>query len=188
MKVTIEKPEIITLLFKQEKDDKDYGSCLWAWFYIDTKNYTLSIESDCGNYVYGWVPTPNSESFLHLLARLNEDYLLSKISDPTVIDRKATAAEILEMVKEIADAKCIELDEWEQEQISDACYRQNNERDLVDAVLDAVISTEVRKALELDIYNLYASVTKTYPANAKRISKIFHKHIRPVIRSMEIRE
>ena len=88
MKVTIEKPEIITLLFKQEKSDEDYGSCLWARFYIDIKNYTLSIESDCGNYVYGWVPTPNSESFLHLLSRLNEDYLLSKISDATVIDGK----------------------------------------------------------------------------------------------------
>ena len=90
------------------------------------------------------------------------------------------------MVKEIADAECTELNEWEREQISDACYHQNNERDLVDAVLDAVISTEIKNILELDTYNLYASVTKTYPANAKRISKIFHKHIRPVIRSMEV--
>lgn len=67
MTVTIEKPEIITLLYHQEKADEDYGSCLWARFYLDTKNYTMSIESDCGKYSYGWYPTPDSESFLHLL-------------------------------------------------------------------------------------------------------------------------
>ena len=62
-KVVVEKPQIISLLYKQEDTDKDYGSCLWARFYLDLKNYTMSIESDCGNYTYGWTPTPESESF-----------------------------------------------------------------------------------------------------------------------------
>lgn len=188
MTVTIEKPEVITLFFKQEKGDEDYGSCLWARFYIDTKNYTLSIESDCGNYVYGWTPTPNSESFLHLLGRMDAEYLRYKISDTTVIDGDATATKMLELIKEIADMECVKLDEWDLQQISDACHHNNDERDLVDAVLDAVIPTAVRKALERDTYNLYSAVTKDYPANAKKISEVFQNCIRPYIKSMEERE
>jgi len=185
MKVTVEKPEVITLLFKQEKSDPDYGSCLWARFYIDTKNYTLSIESDCGNYVYGWTPTPNSESFLHLLARMDMDYLLRKISSESVIDGKATAAEILELVKETAVTELVALDEWDLQQISDACYHHNDERDLVDAVLDAVIPTAVRKALERDSYNLYGAVVKDFPAGAKKIAEVFRNCIRPTIKKLE---
>ena len=46
--VAIENPEIMTVSFRQTRNDKDYGSCLWAGFNFDTKNYHLSIESDCG--------------------------------------------------------------------------------------------------------------------------------------------
>ena len=186
MTITIEKPEVITLLYKQEKGDEDYGSCLWARFYLDTKNYTLSIESDCGNYLYGWTPTPDSESFLHLLARMDSDYLLYKISNESVIDSDATAAGMLELIKEVADTECVELDEWDLQQIEDACYHHGDERDLVDAVLDAVIPTEVRKALDRDTYSLYSSVRKDYPAGAKKIAEIFKNCIRPVIKQIEV--
>ena len=185
MTVTIEKPEVITLLYKQEKGDEDYGSCLWARFYIDTKNYTLSIESDCGNYVYGWTPTPERESFLHLLSRMDTEYLLYKISDRTVIDADATAAEMLELIKEVADSECVELEDWDLQQIKDACYHHNYECDLVDAVMDAVIPTVVRKAVEQDTYALYSSVQKDFPACAKKIAEVFKNCIRPFIKSME---
>lgn len=188
MKVTVEKPQVITLLYRQEKGDPDYGSCLWARFYIDTKNYTLSIESDCGNYVYGWTPTPDSESFLHLLARIDAEYLRYKISDTTVIVGDATAANMLELIKDIADAECVELDEWDLQQISDACHHHNDERDLVDAVLEAVISTEVRKALERDTYSLYSSIEKDYPANAKKISEVFQNCIRPTLKALDAKQ
>lgn len=185
MTVTIEKPEVITLLYKQEKGDEDYGSCLWARFYLDTKNYTMSIESDCGNYLYGWAPTPNSESFLQLLARMDAEYLLGKISQTTVIDGTATAEEMLKLIKEVAYVKCIELDEFDLQQITDACYHHRDERDLVDAVLDAVIPTEVRNALEIDTYCMYSAVEKDYPAGAKKITEVFKNCIRPFIKSME---
>ena len=86
--VLIEKPEIITISYRQERGDSDYGSCLWARFNFDTKNYHLSIESDCGSYANGWVPTPKSESFMHLCARFDKEYLLDKIDNRTIFQTR----------------------------------------------------------------------------------------------------
>lgn len=184
MKVTVEKPKIITLLYKQEKTDEDYGSCLWARFYLDLENYTMSIESDCGNYTHGWVPTPKTESFLQLLARMGADYLLGKISRETVIDRDATAANFKDFIQECAEGELIELSEDELEGIHDACYHHDNVRDLVDNVLDEVISSELRKALEYDSYFLWSHVTMDYPAGAKKIVEVFQNCIRPKIKEL----
>ena len=74
-------PNIRQFYLTQEKSDKDYGSCLWAKITFDLTEYTMLAESDCGNYTYGWVPTPQIESFLHLMCRVDEDYLLGKISN-----------------------------------------------------------------------------------------------------------
>lgn len=186
MKVTVEKPEVITLLYKQEKTDHDYGTCLWARFYLDLKNYTLAVESDCGNFTYGWVPTPNSETFLQLLARMGEDYLLSKISNKSVIDGDATAEEMQELVKEFSECEHIYLSNWDMEQIADACYHHSDERDLVEAELDTVVSFDLRKALESDTYYLYSAVAKDYPAGAKKIVEVFANYIKPVLKTLEV--
>ena len=121
MKVTVEKPQIITLLYRQEKSDSDYGSCLWARFYLDTQNYTMSIESDCGNYSYGWCPTPKSESFLHLLCRIHSEYLLDKIAQRTVVNGEATWEEVKGLLEEVAEHEDIELDDVLWEELNGAC-------------------------------------------------------------------
>ena len=54
MNIAVEKPEIITISYRQERGDKDYGSCLWARFNFDLKHYSMTIESDCGNYCARW--------------------------------------------------------------------------------------------------------------------------------------
>ena len=184
MNVAIEKPEILSLLYTQEKADPDYGSCLWARFYLDLNNYTMAIESDCGNYTYGWVRTPKSESFLQLLARMDPDYLLDKISRQTVIDGDATAAEFKEFIQECAEGECIELSESEWERIHDACYHHDTVRDVVEAVLDEITSTELRKALEYDSYYLWSNVVMDYPAGAKKIAEVFGNCIKPKIKEI----
>ena len=93
-KVDIISPRILTIEFRQEKTDADYGSCLWARFLFDLDNYDLHITSDCGEYAHGWIPTPERESFLKLMSRVNGDYLLGKISDDTVVDGDATFANV----------------------------------------------------------------------------------------------
>ena len=184
MNVAIERPEIISLLYRQEKSDPDYGSCLWARFYLDLNNYTMSIESDCGNYTNGWVPTPKSESFLELLSRMNPDYLLGKISRESVIDGDSTAEAITELLKERAEDECIELEEWDLEQIHDACYHHETIQDVVAAVKDAIISSDLLRAVEQDDYDLYSAVVKDYPAGAKKITEVFANCIRPKIKEI----
>lgn len=184
MNVAIEKPEIISLLYTQEKSDPDYGSCLWARFYLDLNNYTMSIESDCGNYTHGWTPTPKTESFLKLLARMDPDYLLGKISRETVIDGDATAANFKEFIQECAECEGIELSENEWERIHDACYHHDTVRDVVEEVLDEVISTELRKSLEYDSYYLWSNVVMDYPNDAKKIAEIFGNCIKPKIKEI----
>lgn len=186
MMVAIEQPQILSLLYRQEKGDPDYGSCMWARFYLDLNNYTMAIESDCGNYTYGWVPTPKSESFLQLLARMDGDYLLGKISSQTIIDGDETAKNVVDMVKEIAEGVLEELDESDCNGIKDACYHHNDERDLVDGVIDAAsaLTTPVYKALERDTYELYGCVVKDYPANAKKIAEVFVSCIKPKIKEI----
>lgn len=184
MKVTIETPEVLVLKYQQEKTDEDYGSCLWARFYLDLQNYTMSIESDCGNYVHGWTPTPEHESFLKLLARMDGDYLLYKISNQTVIDGDETCKAVMEMVKDIAESELVELDDFDLDEIKDACYHHNDERELVEAVLDASLPISVYTALERNTYELCGCVVKDYPTNAKKIVSVFVSCIRPKIKEI----
>ena len=69
--VTKRVPQLVSFSFHQEKDDADYGSCLWAIFNFDLERYELTITSDCGSYAYGWVPTPRSEASCTLWHDLN---------------------------------------------------------------------------------------------------------------------
>lgn len=185
MTVTVEKPEIVTLLYKQEKTDEDYGSCLWARFYFDLKNYTLQIESDCGNYIHGWTPTPKSESFLELCARFDYEYLLYKISNPTIIDGKETWKQVKEFVTDMIEYEILEddLDKFDWEQLEVACYHHNDERDCFDAICSALDDTELRGKYETEC--IWSSIVKTYPANAKKIVSVFVNCIQPFIKTME---
>lgn len=180
MKVSIEQPRVVQLMYQQEKGDPDYGSCMWARFYLDLKNYTLSIESDCGNYVYGWTPTPNSESFLQLLARMDKDYLLGKISSESVVDGDATWEAIEAMIVDAAYWEGEELDLSIWNDIKAACYERNDDREIVDALKNALLPTDLFK--KLDYEQTYGNIVHDYPANAKKIVEVFDTCIRPNIK------
>lgn len=59
-----------------------------AVFLLDTKNFTLSIESDWGEYCYRWVV--DREPFKNLMLRVGGTYLCQKLADRTEIDWKKT--------------------------------------------------------------------------------------------------
>lgn len=88
------KPNILCLEYRQERDDEDFGTCMWARFYFNLDRYELTITSDFwnyGNYVYKWYETPNSESFLQLMARIEKGDLIYKLyGDPDVFDYEET--------------------------------------------------------------------------------------------------
>lgn len=186
MKVSIEQPRVVQLMYQQEKGDPDYGSCMWARFYLDLKNYTISIESDCGNYVYGWVPTPKSESFLQLLARMDKDYLLDKISSESVVDGDATWEAIEAVMVDAAYYEGEELDFSTWEAIKAACRERNDDREIVDALKDALLPTDLFE--KLDYEQTYGSIVHDYPASAKKIVEVFDTCIRPNIKILAAQE
>ena len=185
MTITVEKPEIITLLYRQEKTDTDYGSCLWARFQFDLKNYTLHIEGDCGNYTHGWFPTPDHETFLHLCSRFDSEYLLYKLSGRSVIDSEATWKAVKELVEEtIEDSLFDNLDEYDWQQLESACYHCRDQRDVMDGIFDALKYTELSGKIETE--DLWGAIEMDYPATAKKIVSVFINCIQPFIKTMEV--
>lgn len=171
------KPAIIGLEFRQEKDDTDYGSCMWARFFIDTENYDLQIMSDCGNYAYGWYPTPDAESFMKLLSRINGSYLLDKISNRTVIDEETTFSEL----KKLYLTSQMNEDDYEEflDDLRDACCAETN-CELAEAVGRCLFRWDI----DYDEYDIYYCINRDYPAAAKKIAEVFRNYIQPKIKEL----
>lgn len=180
-RIEVLKPEIVMVSFLQEREDKDYGSCLWARFKFDLKNYSLTIESDCGSYSHGWVPTPDSESFLHLCARFNWEYLLDKISSQTVIDGEATFQKVKELMEQLDDDVFASIDETEMEGIERSCFGHYEETAAYMAICSAL---EYAGFSEYDAYEAACCIEKDYPVGAKTIAQVYRDYIQPVIRRL----
>ena len=179
MTVTIEKPKIINLLFRQEKSDPDYGSCVWARFYLNTDSYTMLIESDCGNYSYGWCPTPNTESFLHLLCRLDYGYLRDKLAERTVVNGKETWRALRSMI----ECEGEDLDDYVWKKLEAACYHKHNADEVYYSVAETLEDTPLKDAIEA--YSIYQCVEMDYHASVKKIVSVFLSAIVPVLRELE---
>lgn len=178
-KVTTREPSLVSFCFQQESGDPDYGSCLWAIFNFDLERYEMTITSDCGSYAYGWVPTPHSESFMHLMARLDSGYLLDKLASPCVINVEAT----FEAVKQLMDDYGVDplaLDMWDDpifdmERIKDCCD-QNTEQEAYNALQRIFRGTPME---DCDGYDLACCIEKDFTANAKKIVQVFMNYIQP---------
>ena len=173
------QPTIRQFEYRQEKGDKDYGSCLWAIFNLDTKNYTLSIESDCGNYSYGWVPTPNSESFVKLMSRVEEDYLLSKIAERTEFDYEASKAATIRNIEMIFEDEPEELEAIKTYIDFKGCtYEMKHSAHVFYQELEEILS-------EYDAADVHEYIVceMDYTAQAKRIANIFCTVLQPILKA-----
>lgn len=172
-KVKIVKPQTITIHLEPDQTDKEYGRCMWADFILDTDNYRLDIHSDCGDYSYNWMPTPDSESFLHLMHRIEKEYLLGKISDRTAIDEKQTLLNLKRLFKSIEDQ--IDFEEIE------AIVNQSTfSADIADNIRSYLTSADINTTIEW--FDVYDAVEKDYPIKAKIIASIFAKYIQPFLK------
>lgn len=178
--VKVVQPRSVVISYRQEKTDADYGHCLWARFYFDLDNYTLSIESDCGVYGYGWVPTHKSESFLHLMARCEGGYILDKIASRSVIDEKATYDKVVEALCDSGITK-ESLPDFIWKEIK-SCCSYDAPSEIVRSIYDALDDT-IAESPE-DEYDFWDCIEKDYPAGARKITEVFETHIRPVLREL----
>lgn len=173
MKVTEIKPNMLILEYRQDKEDKDYGSCLWARFNFNLDRYELTITSDCGNYGYKWVETPKSESFLELMARCNKDYILDKLyGHADKFNYDDTKAKFYEYFGE-----------------------EQEDREKLDEIFDEMelygkpdTSAEFLRVFEDnndgDFYDVWEYCEFDYPSNALKIVSVFDECIRPKIIEM----
>ena len=166
-------PRILTLEYRQEKGDKDYGSCLWARFMFNLDRYELSITSDCGNYGYKWVETPESESFLELMARCDKGYILGKLyGEPDIFSYDKTKESAYEMYAYDGEDKQ-KMDEiFENIEIE---YEPTEATDFLRAF------DEYNDGYFMDTFELPKYV---YPSDALKIVDIFDTAIRPYIKKI----
>jgi len=82
MKVTVIRPNVTEYRIHTEPGDAIHTRCMWANIQINHDTYTISAQTDCGDYSYRW-PATKDESFRDLLLRAlrDEEYLLSKFSE-----------------------------------------------------------------------------------------------------------
>ena len=186
MKIEALKPNIVRIAIHQEKDDPHYGSCLWGYYDFDIDRYMLNIQSDCGEAAYRWCETPDSESFLHLMARIDDDYLMNKLFKAEEVDVSATVAEVREHLGV--------GDDWQDDSLTDE-EREEREEALeeLEGLLEDVSGSygAVQKALEdwnydhdFDIDCIYEDVATDYTAWQKRIVEIFRDYVQPKIRKI----
>jgi len=187
-KVTNRTTNIVSLHFQQERGDPDYGSCLWAVFNFDLDRYELSITSDCGSYAYGWVPTPNSESFMHLMARVDGGYLLDKLSKRNFINEADTFKEVKQLIddyginpsepNEYGDPT-IDLDEVRE------CCEEATDKGIILALQDLFRDTPMADCDESD---LWGCICMDFSASAKKITQVFIDYIKPICKEISDKE
>ena len=180
--VKFELPEITTISFRQEKGDKDYGSCLWARFNFDTTHYSLAIESDCGNYCYGWYPTPDRETFLHLCSRFDWLYFIDKMSEKSVIDEKATFNVLKDCLEDYDEEAYANLTKTDLQLIKESCSSYGDGYAVVAEIQSNLDDTGF--CGRLTDYDLACCIVKDYPNNAKKIADIFRDYIQPELRKL----
>ena len=174
--VEVIHPNTLILQYTQDKDDPTYGSCLWARFVFNLDRYEMTITSDCGNYGYKWFETPNSESFLHLMARCEAGYILNKIyGHANIFDYDETKKNLYQLYSYDQD----DLDELNR--IFDEI--ENDGWGMIPETAESFVNifTEHNNDHFIDIWDFPQFI---YPANALKICEIFEKHIVPAIKEI----
>lgn len=160
MKITLKQPNITQCNIRFERGDELYHACMWATINLDHDTFTLTATSDCGDYSYTWCVTED-ETFVHLMARINGDYLLSKIaSEDTFYFAES-------MMKTIAEAK-------------QDCPENVEE---LEGLYDCGEEMFLREVGEITGWEYeYIPVVKEYPRRAETFVKIFTEYVQPLLR------
>ena len=180
-KVEIKMPNTITIEYHQEKGDKYYGSCLWARFVLDLDNYDMHITSDCGSYGNCWVPTPDTESLLRLLSRMDTEYLLRKIADRNTVDTDKTYSNVKEYLEYLANKENLDDIGIDMESLYTACT-YDDPKEIVDAIYSEISGSVVYDMA--DNFEIFECIYMDYSVNQKKIGEVFEGCIKPKIKEM----
>ena len=178
--VEIIHPRMIILQYTQDTTDPDYGSCLWARFTFNLDRYEMTITSDCGNYGYKWTETPDSESFLNLMARCEAGYILNKIyGNANIFDYDKTKLNLYRLNGSDPEGRN------ELNRIFDEIENDGWSRIPESTEEFVTIFTEHNQDYFNDIWEFPQF---TYPSNVLKICDTFEKHIVPAIKEILTKE
>ena len=166
MKVEKIEPKVITYKLTPSKDDEEYMECMWARFIFDCDNGRLNINSDAGDYSYGWGYNEHEE-FMSLMARINKEYLINKIADRTVFDLEASKKKTIENITEYEDLGC---------QLQDIIEEIND----IDIHSADGFFFKVDSIVSIDYESI--SIVKRFPHGAEVVCELFAKYIQPQIK------
>lgn len=172
MRVEIERPNTIMFKVYPDKTDERYTKCLWARFTFDLANWSMTAQSDCGDYSYSWCVEKGGRTFLQLMTVIEKDYLLGKISSRSRFDVESTKQTVIEWVREDEDLSpeeqnriISEINEIEKYADGQEFLRELEDIDGMDNFCD-----------------LWECLDYDYPASAKTFVEIFKEIVQPEIR------
>lgn len=150
-------------------DEKKHGPCE---FIIDPEAYSLTIRGEYGEYETCWCPTPEKESFLHFLGRLNEESFLRKLFEQCVFDLDASLQNLKEQLTDVAVFSS-SMDETFAAEVA----LTKVEKAMKDGAAIESETDFVRFVNELGDFGLFAAgmVEKRYSQRARVITRLFMK-------------
>lgn len=152
-------------------DQADQWRCCWAIVNVDSATGTLTANTDCGDYSYRWGYNEH-EDFKHLLMRIDDSYLLNKISDRSEFDAKETIKKIKKTILQWRHCGDLEKDDaremWDKIcEADDECYQGNE--------FEGFVYREMGE----DYYDL---IEKDYPTGAKTFVEVVFKCLKGILR------
>lgn len=167
-------PKVCTYSLETDRNDPEYYTCLWARFSFDRDNGSLSIMSDAGDFSYQWGYNDH-EDFMHLMSRINKDYLLNKIASRSVFLLEQSKKDLIKHIEDIG---------WED-------YGINSEEEwdeIKNEILELSCESETEFCQEIDrivpdIEWIDIDTATDYPVSAKTIVDLFEKYVQPQIKS-----
>ena len=173
MEITKIEPRTYTYRLVPNKNDEEYTSCMWARFVFDCDNGRLNINSDAGDFSYGWGFNEH-EDFMHLMSRVDKYYLLNKLSSRSVFlleeSKKATIETIEDNGFENYDIKSEE--DWE-EYKQDILDIDTRSEEIFFRTVDDIVP-------DIDWESII--IKKDYPYGAKVVVDLFEKYLQPKIK------
>lgn len=166
MSITMEERVIKVIDYRQEPGDHDYGTCLWATFAIDAGRRSLDIQSDGGNMQYTWgnIGDASPEGFFRFLAKLDRDYLLTKMSEQKCFNFDATIERL-------------------------CAYHQGNDHPVMARRVSGMHTCFYVHEFASEYMALYGShsddlecLVMDYPRGHQAVADIFCKHVQPLLR------
>lgn len=175
MKIEKIKPRFITYKMNVDKDDEEYTSCMWARFILDYDTWRLTINSDAGDYTYQWGNNDKNDNFTNLMARVNSDYLLNKMSNRNKFFIDKSKANTIQKIEENG-WDCFGInskEEWEK------IKQKINEID--DSSSEEYFFREVDSIVpQIDFECI--EIVKDYPYGAYVAIDLFIKYIQPLLK------